>query len=388
MTTHPDSQIDPATFREVLGNYPTGVAVVTAITAGEVPVAMVVGTFSSVSLDPPLVSFMPRRESGTFARLQAADHFTVSLLAHDQVDVSNEIARSTADVFSTRNWTVSDSGNPVVGGALASIDCRFEDILDAGDHFIVLGAVTSLTVHRREAPLVFFQGAYGGFMPVGRMSNSDFHLAESVAAVAQQVDTLADLSSLIGAEVSVLRRIEQDMFIVGVTPGGGQTRLGDRFPLYPPLGELFVAWDEAAADAWVKKSRDPDTHEVLRARLGRARALGWAASFSNAYRSEEVEGALQQYSAGLLVPATQRAVERVLARVGDFYGDEPIEPGHTYPIHGLVVPIFDSHNNVAFVLNASGFDCDMRGEDVIALAERLQGVARECSSALYSNISG
>lgn len=388
MTTHQDVTIDPAIFREVLGNYPTGVAVVTAVPDDGIPVAMVVGTFSSVSLDPPLVSFMPRRESATFARLRNADHFTVSLLAHDQVDVSNEIARGNPDVFTARSWTVSDSGNPVVAGSLASIDCRYGDILDAGDHVIVLGAVTSLTVHRKEAPLVFFQGAYGGFMPVGRMSNSDYHLAESVAAVAQQAGVLSNLAESIGVEVSILRRIEQDMFVVGVTPAGRRTRLGDRFPLYPPLGELFVAWDEAASQRWVAQSRDPDTQAVLRARLARARELGWATSFTNAYRSEEVEGALQQYSAGLLVPATQRAMEQVLARVGDYYGDEAIESGHSYPIHGVVVPLFDPENNVAFVLKASGFADELTGDEVMALAARLQAVASDIAPDLYSNISG
>lgn len=157
-----DFVIDPADFRHILGHYPTGVSAITAIGADGQPLALVVGTFTSVSLDPPLVGFLPDRNSGTWPQIEAAGRFAVNIFAADQ----NEQCRALAgrgDKFAGVEWTLSPLGLPVLSGAIATIECSLHDVLDAGDHFFVLGKVEAMAAHRDDDPMLFHRGRYGGF---------------------------------------------------------------------------------------------------------------------------------------------------------------------------------------------------------------------------------
>jgi 3-hydroxy-9,10-secoandrosta-1,3,5(10)-triene-9,17-dione monooxygenase reductase component len=158
------SLIDGATFRRVLGHYPTGVCIVTAIGADGDPVGMVVGSFTSVSLDPPLVAFFPDKRSASWPRLEAARKFCVNVLASDQQDLCARFARkNVTDKFEGVTHRVSTNGSPILDGVLAWIDCDLHAIHEAGDHYIVLGEVRELEVETPGTPLLFFQGAYGEF---------------------------------------------------------------------------------------------------------------------------------------------------------------------------------------------------------------------------------
>src|SRR5688500_6975087 len=105
--------IDPVAFRETLGHYPTGVAVVTGIDAEGAAAGMVVGSFTSVSLDPPLVAFLPTRESGSFARLRTGTTFGVNVLASDQEPTCRRFASRIPDKFEGVSWTPAPGGAPI-----------------------------------------------------------------------------------------------------------------------------------------------------------------------------------------------------------------------------------------------------------------------------------
>ncbi|MGN6357811.1 MAG: flavin reductase family protein [Novosphingobium sp.] len=155
--------IEAAEFRQVLGYYPTGVSAITAMGADGGPIGMVVGTFSSVSLDPPLVGFLPDKNSSTWPRLEAAGRFCVNVLASDQQGVCRQLASKGPDKFAEVEYTVSDHNLPVIAGALATIECALHSVTDAGDHFFVLGRVLRLEAARDADPMLFFRGRYGGF---------------------------------------------------------------------------------------------------------------------------------------------------------------------------------------------------------------------------------
>lgn len=160
-----DMAIDAAKFRQVLGNYPTGVAVITAVDADDAPVGMVVGTFTSVSLDPPLVGFLPDKRSSSWPRIEAAGHFCVNVLARDQLDLCKRLAKSGPDKFADVDFVISPHGVPVLAGAMVSIECSLHAVQEAGDHWFVTGLVLSLESHRDADPMLFHRGAYGGFSP-------------------------------------------------------------------------------------------------------------------------------------------------------------------------------------------------------------------------------
>jgi 3-hydroxy-9,10-secoandrosta-1,3,5(10)-triene-9,17-dione monooxygenase reductase component len=157
------TSFDNATFRRVLGHYPTGVCVVTAIEEGETPAGMVVGSFTSVSLDPPLVAFFPDRKSTSWPRIERVGKFCVNVLSSDQQALCRQFASSGGDKFAGVSHRVSANGSPILDGVVAWIDCTLDAVHEAGDHYIVLGRVVALEVDRPESPLLFFQGSYGAF---------------------------------------------------------------------------------------------------------------------------------------------------------------------------------------------------------------------------------
>ena len=149
-------------FRRVLGHFPTGVVVVTAIGDGT-PVGMSIGSFTSVSLDPPLIAILPAKTSVSWPRIASAGAFCVNVLSARQEALCRTFATSGADKFAGVPWRPSPSGAPVLTGALAWIDCSLEQLVEAGDHYIALGRVRSLDIDADQAtePLVFFKGGYG-----------------------------------------------------------------------------------------------------------------------------------------------------------------------------------------------------------------------------------
>jgi 3-hydroxy-9,10-secoandrosta-1,3,5(10)-triene-9,17-dione monooxygenase reductase component len=158
MPEHP--LVDPAHYRTVLGHFASGVTVITAHGA-DGPVGMAANSFSSVSLDPPLVLFCAAHSSSTWPKIQATGAFCVNILAEDQEDVCRLFATKDVDRFAQIGWHKGPSGSPVLDGVLAHIDCTTVAEHDAGDHAIVVGRVIELEVHHEGGPLTFFRGGYG-----------------------------------------------------------------------------------------------------------------------------------------------------------------------------------------------------------------------------------
>lgn len=158
--------IDGQAFRRVLGHYPTGVCVVTATDAEGVSAGMVVGSFTSVSLDPPLVAFFPDKASTSWPKIERAGRFCVNVLASDQQDLCRMFAAKSADKFAGVSHRLSSNGSPVFDDIVAWIDCTLDAVHEAGDHYIALGLVHELGVVRPDQPLLFFRGQYGNFTPL------------------------------------------------------------------------------------------------------------------------------------------------------------------------------------------------------------------------------
>ena len=153
------SAIDQAHYRQVLGHFPTGVTVVTGID-GDEPVGLAVGSFFSLSIEPPLVGFCVGTSSNSWSRMADTGSFCVNILGADQEDVCRVFATSGDDKFASIGWSPAKSGSPLIDGVLAWIDCEVDAVHAGGDHHIVVGAVESLGVGREGDPLVFFRGGY------------------------------------------------------------------------------------------------------------------------------------------------------------------------------------------------------------------------------------
>ena len=149
-------------FRDALGQFGTGVTVVTA-QCPEGPVGMTANSFASVSLDPPLVLWSPALASLRYAHFEAASHYAIHVLRDDQAGLARRFARD-AHAFEGLDWHKGEHDLPLIEGCLARFECRQEAAHEGGDHMILVGRVLRACIGA-GAPLLFAQGRYGGFAP-------------------------------------------------------------------------------------------------------------------------------------------------------------------------------------------------------------------------------
>ena len=153
------------TLRAVMSRFPTGVTVVAAVDAQGAPFGFTVNSFTSVSLDPPLVLVCVDINSSSHAPLMAADHFTVNILGADQSHVADRFASEPSDGrFEAVAWGPSEHGAPLIEGASAWLECSRHEVLPGGDHSILLGRVESVG-EVEGAELLFHRGGYGSTAP-------------------------------------------------------------------------------------------------------------------------------------------------------------------------------------------------------------------------------
>ena len=153
------AQAAARTYRDVLGQYASGVTVVTTL-MGDVPVGMTCQSFTSVSLDPPLVAFLPMKTSRAFAAIRMTRRFCVNFLAAEQAEVSNVFASRDEDKFAGVDWEPAESGMPRLKGIVGWVDCVVQDVHEAGDHYLVIGRVEDLGHGDGDRPLLFHRGRY------------------------------------------------------------------------------------------------------------------------------------------------------------------------------------------------------------------------------------
>lgn len=143
-----------------MGQFASGVTVVTGRGVDGRPVGATISAFSSLSLDPPLVLFCLDRGATCLPAFTQGPAFIVNVLASDQADISNTFAGPAEDRFATVAHGSGANGCPRLNGCLATVECAREAVHDGGDHVIILGRVTALDVHDDRDPLVYFRGAY------------------------------------------------------------------------------------------------------------------------------------------------------------------------------------------------------------------------------------
>ena len=151
--------LDTRRLRTALGRFTTGVTIVTCVDAAGEPVGLTVNSFSSLSLDPPLVLWSLRRESPSAAAFGAARHFAVNVLAESQLGVSRHFAARRADRFAEGAWGPGRHGAPVLAGTAATFECATESVQAAGDHLLFIGRVLACS-DSTVAPLLFQSGHY------------------------------------------------------------------------------------------------------------------------------------------------------------------------------------------------------------------------------------
>jgi len=158
-----DPTIDARHFRNVLGHFPTGVTVVTGLDASGKPHGITIGSFVSVSLDPPLVGFLPGKSSRSWPSIAESGNFCVNILGSGQDDLCWRFAKEPVEgdegKFAGIDWKPSGTGSPILPGVVGWIDCRVDAVLEGGDHWFVEGRVLDMAhAEQVDGAMVFFRG--------------------------------------------------------------------------------------------------------------------------------------------------------------------------------------------------------------------------------------
>ncbi len=378
---------DPKRFRQVLGHFPTGVAVITAIGPDGRPAGMAVGSFTSVSLDPPLVAFLPDKSSTSWPKIQASGSFCVNILGCEQESVCRAFAMKGGDKFAELSWQPAGSGSPVLDGVLGWIDCDIDAVHEAGDHWIVVGRVRELDIANPSLPLVFFQGGYGRFSSLSlaawesdlvlQMRSADLARPE-MEALADDLDVECVASAVVGDEMALIARAGSSQS--RVLP----TQVGQRIPFEPPLGTVFVAWaSPQAQQVWLDRlGKDPDTRtvEALRATLEAVRRRGFSVGRGHTWH-EEVSHVLARARPESPSVEVHEAMHRLIQTLPPDYESPNALDSHD-EIRTLSTPVFGPSGAVVMALSLTVSSKRSLAAEIDACATRLRKAADAVTTAL------
>lgn len=157
------AKIDEKKFRQALGRFTTGIAVATTCRTDDSPVGLTINSFSSVSLNPPLVLWSLGKNSPSRTDFEEAGHFAINVLGADQIALSNCFARP-GDKFAEVDWTPGVTKAPLISGCIATFECKIAFCYDGGDHVIFVGEVENFDCAEGE-PLLYADGRYGVVRP-------------------------------------------------------------------------------------------------------------------------------------------------------------------------------------------------------------------------------
>lgn len=392
------TDIDSQLFRNVMGHYPTGVVIVTAVHPDGEPLAMVVGTFTSVSLEPPLVAFLPMKTSRTFLRLQECESLCINVLTGKQEHVGRTIASRRSNKFEGLDWYPSPSGDPILADSLAWIDVRLVDTIEAGDHWIAMCQVKDLAVTNPIAPLIFFQGGYGSFVIPSLIARIEADITEAVQHAESARPTLERLAETYDCEVTLLTVVNPNELATISSAVGPNTptagTLGVRIPIIPPIADVYMAErPPEEQEEWLSRARgaDEDLLRTFRDRLAFARERGYLMSFlpaGNVNPYAAVSRATQRYARGELTPAQEREIrdEIVLSPVS--YEVSDVDPAGSYDVGMLVAVIHDPEGHPVHMLRLAQFRRDAPGTKVREWIDALLAGVRQLERTLFPAAPG
>jgi flavin reductase (DIM6/NTAB) family NADH-FMN oxidoreductase RutF len=330
---------------------------------------MVVGSFTSVSLDPPLVGFLADHKSTSWPRIRAAGRFCANVLSAEQEYVCRAFIAKLPDRFDVHCQSDTPNGSPLLSGTTAWIDCTIESVTTAGDHDIIVGRVCELAIgNAAGSPLLFLRGGYGAplissVQAQGPGMTLQLRFADLARPEIQQVAADLSMDCTASAEVDGAIIVLSEATAVGA-PAKRTTRVGTHVPLAAPLAPLLVAWAGAAEqNRWIERGQrlGASIDEAFMLEwLARLRQIGyWLRGGDSPDLEELVRGS-----------ELEQAVEHL-----------PFAHSAADPV-SVHVPVFGPDGSVALMLGSRGFGKNADGNDVNTAVDRLLLAARRVMSLI------
>jgi len=253
------NNIDARAFRRALGNFATGVTVITAQNSKEQKVGVTANSFNSVSLDPPLVLWSLAKDARSFDVFDSANNFAVNILASDQIELSNHFSRQQEDKFASIHWEAGIGGCPLLQGCAGRLQCEPYERVDAGDHWVFLGKVVVFDDLGR-APLCYHQGSYSIISSHPGLVKKEEQAATAAVSGGRLNDSIYLLlrRALHSYQSTYLPKLEAlgmstteaaAIFLLSDSP----TLFSEGIPEFPnvPLAEIVLVLDNLSEDGWV-----------------------------------------------------------------------------------------------------------------------------------------
>ena len=369
-----------AWWRSVLGEYPTGVAIISALDAQGDAQGMVVGTFSSVSLDPPLISYMPMRSSRSYTAIRDAKRFRVSVLGSGHEELCRAFATAPPESrFSVGAWEQDTHGIPHLVDCVVWFDCKRTHTVEAGDHDIVMGQVEDLGFGNGDAgmPLLFLKGGYGSFT-VPRLDFDAQGLGSHLRLADEARNQVQDLAEELGA-VATLGTVTKNTVVIlsAANVRARKSLVGATYPFAAPLSPVLAAWGGAEREAaWRDAGRTLGfvQDELLDTMLARVRDRGYAVSIgtTRAQRFERLVGT-QRWDPD----ETTRLWAEITkdAELGD------AEDWASY-VTSIQVPVFDASGSAALSLAVISLPLGMTLKELEFVVHRAKAVAKTISGTM------
>lgn len=341
----------------------------TAVSGGR-PTGMVVGSFTSVSLDPPLIAFLPGKSSTTWPRILDAGQFCVNVLSSEQEFVCQALMTKSTNKLSALDWYPSAlTGSPALPGSVAWIDCQITDVVEAGDHWIAIGEVLDLDIGNALGPLLFFRGGYGRFAAGSRVATG-IEFGTQLNALNRVRPAMEQLAVDLGCECVAAAHIDDKIVLIA---SAGQargwdlpSRVGERFPALAPFGRSLIAWsDEATIDGWLASVPDAEANR-LRRMLGTIRARGYSVTVNPVATGN-----------GNHIPEKRPDLRSVLDPGTELFREDGADPA---PL-SIAVPVLDDTDHPLFALALYGFADPTGASDLEFLAAELRKAAATTAPA-------
>jgi flavin reductase (DIM6/NTAB) family NADH-FMN oxidoreductase RutF/DNA-binding IclR family transcriptional regulator len=370
------------------------VTVIASSTDHGEPVAMVVGTFTSVSIDPPMVGFLADRVSTTWPIVRARGQYTASVLTAEHEPLCRAVVAKDPRRFESFNWARSPTGLPLVPDARVWFDCVIDSVLPIGDHFFAVGSVQDMGVGETTAPPLIFQRGSYGWPKLPGLDAEDPGLAVLLRYADMVYEEAAALAGALGLDCLISAAIDGNVTLLrAAAQRDDRVRVGTYAPLAAPIGALFVAWGSAADQhRWLQRSRDllklvsPNAPpppaldaQAADAMLSAVRDCGYTVSTGSAM-SESFDAAFNAVGPG----GQRRALAAFLATLTE-HADEHV---HATTIESLSdvtylhVPVFDARGRVVLALDLTGFPAATPAADLSGWLEQLRAAAQRCSEKI------
>ena len=252
-----DKSIDPLDLRRALGTFATGVTVVTTVDGDGAPRGFTANSFTSVSLEPPLILVCLAKSASSCPVFTSAQSYAVNILSEEQKSVSTVFSSRSEDRFAAIDWSTRTTGCPVIDGVVAWLDCRMHDVIDAGDHVILIGHIVDYD-YAAASPLGYCRGAY-----------VSFGLAQEAVRVTEE-DSRTRLFALIEYEEAILFEHAGDE---GVLTLPSASRIGGETDSDSLLSKVKAAGVDAELSFLFAVYEDPNTGTHSIVYRGEARAI-------------------------------------------------------------------------------------------------------------------